>query len=388
MVGSCCTFGGKMQQDSEHIFHVAIIGGGLAGLTTAIQLAQLGHEVVVFEKKDFPRHKVCGEYVSNEVLPVLSSFGIDPFNSGATRISRFELSAPSGKIISAPLPLGAFGLSRYRLDQLLADKAKELGVKIVTREKVNQVTFRDELFLVETNHETVRARFAVGAFGKTSNFSSTTPKEQKKNEQYIAVKHHFRMDFPDDLVALHNFKGGYCGVSRVEDDRVNVCYLATAEDLNRSGSIQQFERDVLWRNPHLKAVFGSATELFERPLTISNFSFGAKNAVADHILMAGDAAGMISPLCGNGMAMAIHSGFRLGKLLHDAIGNNISRAELERQYSREWKNRFSTRMWWGNQLQSLFGRPTVANTALSALSVWPGLTPAIIQQTHGKATLV
>ncbi len=378
-----------MQRESENHYEVAIIGGGLAGLTAAIQLARKGRRVVVLEQKNYPRHKVCGEYVSNEVLPVLNSFGIDPFALGATRIQRFQLSSLSGKVVSAQLPLGAFGLSRFRLDELLAKKATEFSVQIFSKCKVTNAAFDGNTFQIETTGKNYSAEFVIGAFGKTSNFSSVSRDAvPEENGKYIAVKRHVRLDFPDDLVALHNFKGGYCGVSRVEDGRVNICYLATANDLTRSGNIEQFERDVLWKNQRLAEVFEASTELFSRPLTISNFSFGAKRAVSDHILMAGDSAGMISPLCGNGMAMAIHSGYRLASLIHESANGKFSRDKLEQEYSREWSNRFDSRMWWGNRLQTLMGIPVVSNAAIGVLSFWPALTPAIIRQTHGEATLV
>src|SRR5690606_221229 len=159
--------------------------------------------------------------------------------------------------------------------------------------------------------------------------------QHRNSDKYIAVKRHVRLDFPKDLVALHNFKGGYCGVSCVEENRVNVCYLAMASDLKRSGSIAQLEQDILWKNPRLAEVFNQSEELFERPVTISNFTFGAKKAVSEHVLMAGDSAGMISPLCGNGMAMAIHSGYRLATLIHESIPRKLSRSELEQMYNQE-----------------------------------------------------
>lgn len=372
---------------NDHIFDVAIAGGGLAGLSAAIELARQGRNVVLFEKKDFPRHKVCGEYVSNEVLPVLATYGIDPFEAGATRITRFELSAPSGRTVSSSLPLGAFGLSRFCLDEMMASQAQRLGVHVHAHAKVHHCSFEGGIFSLRVNDQTVRARFVVGAIGKNGNLNQDTALPKKNTEKYVAVKRHVQLDFPNDLVALHNFNGGYCGVSQIEGGKVNLCYLAQASDLKRAGSIVQFEKEVLYQNPHLKRIFTRSKSLFPRPITVSNFSFGARKAVSDHILYAGDAAGMISPLCGNGMAMAILSGYRLGQLISAACDGRISRTTLEQQYSREWKNRFSSRLWWGNRLQSLFGRPFIANTTLLGLQFFPAVTPAVIKQTHGKAQM-
>src|SRR5688572_19390952 len=96
---------------------VIIVGGGLAGLVNAIVLAKAGLQVVLIEKKQYPFHKVCGEYVSNEVLPFFHSLGIFPENLGASHISRLQVSSPSGqRVLHMPLDLGGFGISRYALD--------------------------------------------------------------------------------------------------------------------------------------------------------------------------------------------------------------------------------------------------------------------------------
>lgn len=375
-----------MTADSDLIYDVAIVGGGLAGLTASIRLSLEGYRVVVFEKKEFPRHKVCGEYVSNEVIPVLKDLGVDPFIKGATSISRFHLTATSGKGVFSELPLGAFGLSRFVLDQLLADRAVEVGAELLVNAPVRAIEFDRDQFQLKTKSGKFRAKYVIGAFGKTSTFHNRLGNDRSARKKYVAVKRHVRTDFPVDLVALHNFNGGYCGVSKVEDNRVNVCYLAHAKSVKKSGGIEQFERDYLWQNPQLKKVLENATPIFQDSMAISNFSFGAKKAVVDHVFMAGDAAGMISPLCGNGMAMAITSGNHLAGLLGGALQGVQSRAAVEAEYRTWWNKMFRKRMWWGNRLQTLFGKPFISNSALAVLSMWPSLAPRIIEKTHGEPT--
>ena len=73
-------------------FDVIIIGGGLAGLTNAIHLSKSKQRVLLIEKNSYPKHKVCGEYISNEVLPYLNSLGIDPIKGGAKQISKVQVS--------------------------------------------------------------------------------------------------------------------------------------------------------------------------------------------------------------------------------------------------------------------------------------------------------
>ena len=130
-------------------FEVIIIGGGLAGLTSAIHLSKYHKQVLLIEKNSYPKHKVCGEYVSNEVLPYLKSLGIDPIANGAKQIFKINLTTTKSNLIEGTLPLGGFGMSRYCLDNLLAEKAILNGVTIL-EDVVENVEFNENLFTIQT----------------------------------------------------------------------------------------------------------------------------------------------------------------------------------------------------------------------------------------------
>jgi len=119
-------------------FDVIIVGGGLAGLTSAIHLSKLKKKVLLIEKNTYPKHKVCGEYISNEVLLYLNSLGIDPINNGAKQISKVQISTTKNNLIKGELPLGGFGMSRYFLDSLLFRKAQDNGVIIQFQQKMKE----------------------------------------------------------------------------------------------------------------------------------------------------------------------------------------------------------------------------------------------------------
>ncbi len=127
-------------------YDVIIIGGGLAGLCNAIHLSKFGKSVLLIEKNSYPKHKVCGEYISNEVLPYLAFLGINPFDFGAVKIDNFQLSTTNTQLISAKLPLGGFGISRYQLDSVLSEKAKDNGVTIL-QETVLHIDFTGDVLL-------------------------------------------------------------------------------------------------------------------------------------------------------------------------------------------------------------------------------------------------
>ena len=360
-----------------------IIGGGPAGMTAAIHLAGKGLETAIFEKESFPHHKVCGEYLSKEVLPYFGELGISLQDLDPKEINRMNYSTLSGRCVSAHLPLGGFGISRYALDELLYKTAVGNGVKVL-REKVIDVGFSEDHFKIRTAENNYEAGTVLGAYGKRDMLDKQLKRTFfKKPAPWVAVKNHYRKDdFPNDLVELHNFKGGYCGLSKTETGAVNVCYLATYKSFRQFKDPVLFREKVLRKNPFLDRFFSEAEEILEKPLSIAQVSFKPKTAVEDHMLMIGDTAGLIHPLCGNGMAMAIQS----ARIASEVILKHIQedRGAMEREYEKLWKQEFTGRLRAGRFLQKVLLNDSLANMSASVVSTFPSLLPKIISQTHGK----
>ncbi|QEM13878.1 NAD(P)/FAD-dependent oxidoreductase [Mucilaginibacter rubeus] len=368
---------------------VIVIGGGLAGLFNAILLNRAGLQVTVIEKKTYPMHRVCGEYISNEVIPFLSSLDIDLNQLNVARINRLEVTAASGTKLSQKLDLGGFGLSRFTFDNYLYQKAINEGVKVLVGTRVEDIRFIDEQFEVVTPGETLTAPLAIGSFGKRSNLDQKLKRPFfYKRSPYLAVKFHLQMDFPQDLIQLNNYKDGYCGVSKTDGDRYCMCYMAHRDDLRKYGSLQALEENVIRKNPYLDEIFCNAKFLLDKPEVINEISFEKKAPVDNHILMSGDTAGMIAPLCGNGMTMAIHSAKILSEkiITHYTPGNFNSdkRANLEQDYTQSWNKQFAQRLWLGRQLQRLFGNDNMTAITLNMLSRLPSVAQYLISKTHGQ----
>ena len=367
-------------------FEIIIIGGGLAGLCNAIHLSKAGKKVLLIEKNSYPKHKVCGEYISNEVLPYLQFLEVNPFDFGAVKIDDFQISTTNNKLLSAKLPLGGFGISRHQLDFILSEKAKENGV-VILQDSVLNVGFNNDIFTVETKeNNNFRSKIAIGAFGKRSLLDVKLQRDFiRKKSPYLGVKIHVKGDFPSDLVALHNFKGGYCGVSKVENNAINLCYITNYSAFKKHKNIDDFQKNIVFKNTFLKDIFKNTNPIWTKPLSISQISFETKNPVENHMIMCGDAAGMIHPLCGNGMSMAIQSAQIASKLVLNYIeGNILTRKELENKYISRWKKQFKWRLKVGHFIAMLFRSDKIANVLLQILRRFPFLLPIIIKQTHGK----
>ncbi len=366
----------------ENDYDIIIIGGGLAGLTAALQLSISDYNVLLIEKNTYPHHKVCGEYVSNEVLSYLNTLGIDPLAAGAKQIDTLQISNASGKQLQVKLPLGGFGISRYKLDYLMF---QQLENKMpVIQDNVTSVDFVEDGFTVKTqSKKKYHAKYVIGAFGKRSNLDKALNRNFFSNKtQWMAVKAHYKAPFPDDLVALHHFPGGYCGLSRVETGFVNLCYLTKVKAFSPFKSISEFENQVLCQNPHLKAFLSQAEAVFEKPLTISQISFERKKTIENHIFMVGDSASLIHPLCGNGMAMAITAAKLLAETLIELQGK--PRAAIENSYRQKWNAMFTGRLRFGSLLQTVMMTPTLLNLGLHLAKMNTDLIPRLISKTHGK----
>lgn len=369
-------------------YDVIIVGGGLAGLTAALHLNKKNLNVLVIEKNHYPNHKVCGEYVSNEVIPYLEYLGVS-LDSSFPRITTLQMSTRSGKSMKTVLPLGGFGISRYALDNMLYEKAKSKGVAFLF-ESVSEITFNDAVFTV-TSTAVSTGKVVIGAYGKRSSLDKKLSREfiQQKSP-WLGVKCHYELqDFPTNLVALHNFKGGYGGLSKTEDGSVNFCYLANFKSFKKYNAIADFNTHVVSQNPFLKTFLQEATPKFKKPLSIAQISFEKKAAVENHVLMCGDSAGLIHPLCGNGMAMAIHS----AKIASDCIiayfdSTKQDRNLLEKTYTSLWQDEFSNRLRMGRFVQRLLMSNKVSEATISTIAKSEKILQTMIKRTHGSPILV
>ncbi|MGE5519174.1 MAG: NAD(P)/FAD-dependent oxidoreductase [Candidatus Dadabacteria bacterium] len=375
-------------------YDVAIIGGGLAGLAASILLRRSGHSVILFEKEKYPFHKVCGEYISNESRSFLTLLGVPIDEMHLPEITKLNLTSPGGRSFTTTLPLGGFGLSRYTLDYYLSQTAKKEGVEVLDQTKVQSLDYSDR-YTVHFSSATsplksIQAAACCAAFGKKSNLDvkwrrSWLESKQGKLSNFVAIKYHIKSDWPVNTIGLHNFRGGYCGISKIEGDKYCLCYLTRAAYLNEfDNDVLKFENAVLFKNKHLKEILSACVVVEHFPITISQVSFNNKSKFENGILMLGDAAGMISPLCGNGMSIALHTAKIAAPLISAYLKGNLSMRETGEMYSRHWHLMFGKRLATGRAIQKFFGGKLISEVFVNTFKSFPFLSSPVIRMTHGS----
>jgi flavin-dependent dehydrogenase len=364
-----------------NVSEVGIIGGGLAGLSLAIRLAMNGVRVCVWEQHDYPMHKVCGEYLSAEVLPYLQFLGVELSESAFPRIGRFQLTSGGGTEVRSFLRMGGVGVSRFSLDERLYRRAILLGVEVKTRSCVSGLKRVGDGYEVTTrNGDVFRCRYLVSAHGKKG-VPDRLFRRPVSGALYVGVKWHFAAPWESDLVALHHFPGGYAGVSQVENKVLNCCALIQSDLLKSIKEPVRIFEYMQTCNPFLNRVLSVAEPLWEKPLAIAAVSFVPKSASNEGVAMLGDASGLIAPLSGNGMAIAIRS-----SALWAEVYLNHSQASAEQicaMYSRKMAAT-RLRMRRGVAIQEWFGKRWISEIAMGFLKSVPMVLPYIIETTHGK----
>ncbi|HEU5399870.1 MAG TPA: FAD-dependent oxidoreductase [Terriglobales bacterium] len=282
----------------EMTFDLAIIGAGPAGSAAAITAANRGLKVLLLEAGLYPRHKVCGEFVSAESAEVLryllGNLAAPLF--AAPRITAARLHA-TGASCAIPLASPGYSIPRIALDDALWRCAQARGVDCRV-DRVSGIVPGNKEFLIRASSG-YRARTVINATGRWSRLTTrTTP------EPWIGLKAHFAGE-TDDVVDLYFWRTGYCGIQAVAPGLLNACALVrqgTAKDLP----------DVFAQHPILAARaqnWRQTTQLF----ATAPVYLGPGSPVIDGILQAGDAAGFVDPFVGDGISLAMRSGVLAGR---------------------------------------------------------------------------
>lgn len=345
-----------------------ILGGGIAGLSAANRLAEKGAKVVLLEAGCYPAHKICGEFLSPEALPIIEKWQL-PIAATMTTV---QFVTPRGGW-TMELPQQAASLPRYILDDALAKRAQKKGAIIKTGaqvEHVEQPKSLDSPFTItlKSKEQWLAQTLLVG----TGRLVHALHQEKKTDFFYLGVKAHFEGIDVSNQLQMHLLKGAYFGVAPIGEGKVNVAGIirCTPEE----ASLAQFFKRPDVR--HLKALLSQGQCLFKEWMMAPVPEFGLRHPpLWPRSFFLGDAMGVIPPAAGDGLAMGLTSGILAAEyaLKGDPEG-----------YHAHWHKSYARRISVGLWLHRFFLSPALSHTLLSLGALCPALTQYLFRITRGE----
>jgi flavin-dependent dehydrogenase len=374
---------------------ITIIGGGPAGSTVAIYLAEYGYEVCLIEKKIFPRDVLCGEFLSREVVNNLKELNLfsEFLNLKPNSINSFAFFADK-KGISTQLGFQAYSLKRSAFDDLLLKNAKSKGVTVYQPYDVLEIgkennSYKLSLKSSVQSSKVISSKYVIAAYGKRNNLDS------KLNRKFIlfksnlnGIKYHVHKSYlnniEDNQIQIYADDAIYCGVNSVTDDEVTFCLLEDRQHF--LGTSMQSLKNLADRNEKFQALFNSKIEAAFKSNKVygaGNIYFGRRNKVESGMFMIGDAAQVIAPLAGDGISMAMDSAKLLADLFWLKKQKNISDNNLCEMYNREWQKSFERRLKTAVFIQNVLFKKIGRKISLSSLRYFPQALNYFIKNTRG-----
>jgi flavin-dependent dehydrogenase len=365
-------------------YDLIVIGAGPAGCSAAITAARTGASVLLLERGRFPRHRVCGEFVSAESLDLLQTLLAAAHRSlitNAPRIVRSRIFV-DGAELKAEITPPAASITRFDLDIALWDSCAQAGVELRDDCVVQSVKGTGP-FHVTTRSESFESRATINATGRWSNFTSPATRARVTKQRWIGVKAHFReiANPTPPSVDLYFFDGGYCGVQPItatqngEATAVNACAMVRAD-------IATDLHEVLVLHPVLRERSKSWQPLMD-PVSTSPLVFHPPEPVQNAMLQTGDSATFVDPFIGDGISLALRSGDLAGNCLASFFHNQCSLDSAAADYTRLYQTRLAPVFRASSRLRNLLRWPgVVRKPVLSILEKAPSITRRLVTMTR------
>ncbi|WP_419875328.1 NAD(P)/FAD-dependent oxidoreductase [Candidatus Pristimantibacillus sp. PTI5] len=374
------------------IHDAAVLGAGLAGSSIAKSLADKGWDTLLLDRQHFPRHKVCGEFLSPESQSTLQALGISDAITALepSSIERIRLIFENGAEVEIPLPGKASGLSRFALDSAIHLAAQHAGARLETGTTVTAVRPAKHGFSIDIKQNgqagTVEARTVIAAWGasKRAGLPGFRQADSAK-PSYIGLKTHYHGLVMEPVIELYFFRGGYLGLCPIEGGLVNASALLQRDAFVNAGkTILTIIQAAARRNPKLQRKLAHAQPVSGSQAAVSPVYLNRKPLAWDQLPLLGDAAAMIPPLCGDGMSMALRSAVLCAPLADSCLRGDLSVSGWQQAYTKLIHREFKGALRWGSLLQWLFSMPNAESWMPQAARLAPGIAEALVRATRLK----
>jgi len=377
-------------------YRVAVIGGGPAGSTTALRLARRGVEVCLLEKTEFPREVLCGEFLSREVSDALKD--LDLFEKfialKPNRINSFRFSNDDSTELNVDFSFESFALKRSVFDNFLLEEAKLSGVEVLQPAEVKNIRKEDEKFVLEIKGGgnpifRINSDFVVAAYGKRNVLDKQldrgfTYQKSGLNGIKFHIDEKFIPGFIRDRIEIYSSRGIYCGLNAVSEKEITLCFLEDRKDF--PGSPIDHLLRLFDQNKKFADIFSNDFEpgnIQIQAYGTGNIYFGKRGLVKDGILMAGDAAGVIAPLAGDGIGMALQTSKLISDIFYDERLNSFDHGRIAKKYEAKWNENFKKRLFTAGVIQKLILSSFFKNQAIGFARHFPPVMPYLLNNTRG-----
>src|ERR1043166_2915795 len=387
-------------------YDVIIAGGGPAGSSAATFLAMRGARVLLVEQKKFPRPKLCGEFISPECANLFARLGVaeQMFAAHPATVSETVFYSRNGKSVRVPSSWfesssGALGLSRAEMDERLLRRARAAGVEVLENAHATNLRWKDEIvsgitIKHEGKEETFQSPIVIDATGRTRALVRRVAPKANSNTDRRPSMIAFKAHLEDTRVApgaceIYFYRGGYGGLSSIENGLSNLCFIATARDVHAcDADAGRVVREIVRQNARANEALATA-RIASPWLAVALEGFGRHNvAPAKGLLAIGDAASFIDPFTGSGMLMALQS----GELAAASAANYLNShpgsrtlTDLAAKYRADYKNTLDSRLRICSLLRKAAFVPRLAELAITMFAASDRLRHRLARATRGAA---